>query len=214
MEAQRSPRKQKSRKGRNAVSAAGFLCVQRSFLVFRQLILVKMILFKSCQAVSGSDGFVSSSLSSGRQQRSQNKASVTDQSGLQNGRRTSLPGQRKKGLFSVVSSTFYPLREALKSPTFLQLLSFLHLCPLLYCFTLHLLKYYLLHSLLTLHPLPTIIFCSPVPPSSSSLCLSSFFHLFSTLSFPLLTLSQIDFQLCVECLEASIFPNLTPIQPV
>lgn len=118
---------------------------------------------KSCQAVSGSDDFPPSSMSPGRQQRSQNKASVTDQSGRQNRWRTSLPGQRKNGLSSDVSSTFYPLREALKSLTFLQLLSFLHLWTLLYCLTLHLLKYYLLHSLPTLHPLPTIIFFSPVP---------------------------------------------------
>lgn len=75
--------------------------------------------FRSCQAGSGSGEFVSDS----RQQRSQNKASVTAQSGLQARWRISLPGQRKNGLFSVVSSTFYPLREALKSLTFLQLLS-------------------------------------------------------------------------------------------
>lgn len=155
-------------------------------------------------------------LRSGRQQRSQNKPTVTDQSGRQNSRRTSQPGQRKNGSFSVVSSTFYPLREALKSLTFLQLSSFPHLCPLLYCFTLHLWKYYLLHSVLTFLPSPLLSFAHLSPTSSShrSLCLSSFFHLFSTLSFPLLTLSQIDFQLCVECLEASIFPNLTPIQPM
>lgn len=92
-------------------------------LSFQALIPVKMILLKAVR-LDQDLMVLFLALSSGRQHRSQNKASVTDQSGLQNRRRTSPPGQRKNGLFSVVSSTFYPLREALKSLTLLQLLSF------------------------------------------------------------------------------------------
>lgn len=146
------------------------------------------------------------------------KYTVIDQLGLDNTGRKSLPGQKNE-LFSAVSSAFYPLRAAVK-PLHLPLpvLSFPHLHHLLHCLTFHLLKiippsFTVPSSLYSTTPHPPHNYLLVTCFSSTSLRLPSFFHLFSTLSFPLLTLSEIDFQLRAECLEASIFPNLTPIQP-
>ena len=148
--------------------------------------------------------------------------SVTDQEGRDNTGRTSSPGHKNES-FSAVSSAFYPFRTAVKplhppaagfvlpsppllppplshTPPFKRISPSFAVSSSLYCL---------------LHLLPsTIIFWSPgLFLLLLLLRLPSFFHLFSALSFPLLTLSKIDFQLRAECLEASIFPNLTPIQP-
>ena len=148
--------------------------------------------------------------------------SVTDQEGRDNTGRTSSPGHKNES-FSAVSSAFYPLRMAVKPlhpptagfvlpsppplpPPLSHTPPFKIISP---SFAVSSSLYSLLHLLPS-----TIIFWSPGRLLLLLLLrLPSFFHLFSTLSFPLLTLSEIDFQLRAECLEASIFPNLTPIQP-
>lgn len=144
------------------------------------------------------------------QGRSQSKAAVTDQSGLQDGRGGRLwqdKGKMDPSQLSLLLFIHLRRRRSL-SPS-----SFPHLCPLLHCFTFKILSpsFSPDSSSPPRHYLHAHLFPSSLPPSLRQ---SSIFHLFSTLSFPLLTLSQIDFQLCVECLEASIFPNLTPIQPM
>lgn len=107
---------------RSALCSVVSVCSQVIFS-FQALILVKMILLKAVR-LDQDLMVLFLALSPGRQHRSRNKASVTDESGLQNGWRTSPAGQSKNGFFSVVSSTFYPLREALKSLTSLPPLSF------------------------------------------------------------------------------------------
>lgn len=123
------------------------------------------------------------------------------------GSKTSLG--RKNESFSAVA--FYPLRTTVKP---------LHPPPLIWSLPpplSHNPPFKISSSFFCLYsPLLLLALHHYLPVSRSPLLhllrLSSRFHLFSTLSSPLLTLSEIDFQLRAECLEASIFPNLTPIQ--